>query len=48
VPEIEIDISAEFGAAIERFRIAWKAYAGTIKPDKLEKEKDSTTTSWNG
>jgi hypothetical protein len=40
VPETEIDISAEFGAAIERFRIAWKAYADTIKPDKLEKEKE--------
>jgi hypothetical protein len=40
VPENEIDISAEFGAAIERFRTAWTAYADTIKPDKVEKEKE--------
>jgi hypothetical protein len=40
VPENEIDISTEFGAAIERFRIAWKAYSDTIKPDKVEKEQE--------
>ncbi len=40
MPENEIDISAEFGAAIERFRTAWNAYADTIKPDKVEKEKE--------
>lgn len=38
--ENEIDINAEFGAAIQRFRTAWKAYADTIKPDKVEKEKE--------
>ena len=40
MPENEIDISAEFGAAIERFRTAWRAYADTVKPDKVEKEKE--------
>ncbi|HUN77801.1 MAG TPA: hypothetical protein VMU32_02655 [Solirubrobacteraceae bacterium] len=40
MPENEIDISAEFGAAIERFRTAWRAYADMIKPDKVEKEKE--------
>jgi hypothetical protein len=40
VPDNKININAEFGVAIERFRIAWKAYADTIKPDKVEKEKE--------
>lgn len=40
MPKNEIDISAEFGAAIQRFRTAWEAYADTSKPDKVKKEKE--------
>jgi hypothetical protein len=40
VPENAIDISAELGAAIERFHVAWKAYADTMEPGKVEEEKE--------
>jgi hypothetical protein len=40
MPENAIDISAEFGAAIERFRVAWTAYSNTMEPGKVEKEKE--------
>lgn len=40
MPENEIDIGAEFGAAIERFHTAWKAYSDTIQPDRVEKDKE--------
>ncbi len=40
MPENAIDICAELGAAIERFRVAWKAYADTTEPGKVEKEKE--------
>jgi hypothetical protein len=38
MPENEVDTIAEFGAAIERFDAAWKAYADAINPERMEKE----------